>query len=111
VRQKSSEWRCDERHCISVLAVPLKILGSITGSVAAGSDRETHGSVHNWPSIVSLSNRALANPVAGRAQCTLTRSPGVRCFLRHIGAAGFLVKWAFCQEAVRLVVFVRELQR
>uniref|UniRef100_A0A673WG65 PX domain-containing protein n=1 Tax=Salmo trutta TaxID=8032 RepID=A0A673WG65_SALTR len=28
-----------------------------------------------------------------------TRSPGVRCFLRHIGAAGFLVKRALCQKA------------
>ncbi|XP_045555790.1 uncharacterized protein isoform X6 [Salmo salar] len=51
--------------------------------------------------------RALATPVAGRAQCTLARSPGVRCFLQHIGAAGFRVKRALCQEAVRIgwVVF------
>jgi hypothetical protein len=61
------------------------------------------------PAGISLSHRALATPVAGRAQCTLTRSPGVRCFLWHIGAAGFLVGWALCQEAVRLgwVVFRR----
>ena len=39
---------------------------------------------------------------AGRAQCTLTRSPGVRCFLPHIGAAGFRVKQAWCQVAVWL---------
>ncbi|XP_052319470.1 uncharacterized protein LOC118394525 isoform X5 [Oncorhynchus keta] len=38
-------------------------------------------------------------PVVGRAQCTLNRSPGVRCFLRHIGAAGFRVGCALCQEA------------
>ena len=44
-----------------------------------------------------MSHRALATPVAGRAQCTLTW-----CFLLHIGAAGFQVKWALCQEAVRL---------
>ena len=34
-----------------------------------------------WPAGISLSHRALAAPVAGRVQCTLTRSPGVRCFL------------------------------
>jgi hypothetical protein len=45
----------------------------------------------------------------GPDTCTLTWSPGVRCFLRHIGAAGFWVKQALCQEAVRLgwVVFRR----
>ena len=58
---------------------------------------------------MSLSHHALATPVAGQAQCTLPRSPVVRCFLRHIGAAGFRVKWALCQECVRLgwVVFQR----
>jgi hypothetical protein len=56
-----------------------------------------------WPAEIPLSR------VASRAQCTLTRSPGVRCFLRDIGAAGFLVGWALCQEAVQLgwVVFRR----
>ena len=54
------------------------------------------------PAEMFLSHRALATPVAGRAQCTLTRSPGVQCFLRHIGVAGFRVKRALCQEAVRL---------
>ena len=39
--------------------------------------------------------------------CTLAQSPGVWCFLRHIGAAGFQVKRALCHEAVQLgwVVF------
>jgi hypothetical protein len=62
-----------------------------------------------WSAGICLSHRALATPVAGRAQCILTRSPGVRCFLRHIGAAGFRVGSALCQEAVRLgwVVFWR----
>jgi hypothetical protein len=60
-----------------------------------------------WPAGISLSHCALATPVVGGAQCTLTSSPGVRCFLRHIGAPGFRVGWALCQEAVRLgwVVF------
>uniref|UniRef100_A0AAZ3RL04 t-SNARE coiled-coil homology domain-containing protein n=1 Tax=Oncorhynchus tshawytscha TaxID=74940 RepID=A0AAZ3RL04_ONCTS len=58
---------------------------------------------------MSLSHRALITPVADWAECMLTRSPGVWCFLRHIGAAGFRVKWALCQEALRLgwVVFRR----
>jgi hypothetical protein len=34
-----------------VLAVPLEILGSSPGSVAAGRDREAHGAAHNWPSV------------------------------------------------------------
>ena len=34
-----------------------------------------------WPAGISLSHCALATPVAGRAQCTPTRSPGVQCFL------------------------------
>jgi hypothetical protein len=54
-----------------------------------------------WPAGISLSHRALATPVAGRAQYTLTRLPGVQCFLRHIGVAGFRVGCALCQEAVR----------
>ena len=39
----------------------------------------------------------------------LTRSPAVRYFLQHIGAAGFRVKRAVCQETVRIgrVVFWR----
>ena len=45
---------------------------------------------------------ALATPVAARAQCALTRTPGVQCFLQHIGASGFRVKWALWQEAVQL---------
>ena len=69
------------------------------GSVAAGRDRKVHGATHNWPSVVrvreslagiSLSHRALATPVAGRAQCMLTRSPGALCFLQHISAAGLM---------------------
>ena len=56
-----------------------------------------------WPSGMSLSHCALATPVAGRAQCTLTRSPGVRCFLRHIGAAGFRVGCVLCKKQWGLV--------
>jgi hypothetical protein len=48
------EWRSGLRHCIAVLAVPLEILGSSPGSVAAGRDRETHGAAHNWPSVVRV---------------------------------------------------------
>ena len=49
-----------------------------------------------WPVGISLSHRALATPVAGRAQCMLTRSPGAQCFLWHIGAAGFRVGCTLC---------------
>ena len=76
-------------HHISVLAVPLENLGLRPGSVAAGHDWETHGVAHNWPNIVRvkgrvwsawmfLSHYVLATPMTGRAQCKLTRSPGVR---------------------------------
>ena len=56
---KVSPWpperRSGLRHCIaSALVVPLEILGSSPGSVAAGRARETHGTVHNWPSIVQV---------------------------------------------------------
>ena len=35
-------------------AVPLEILGSSPGSVAAGRDRETHWATHNRPSVVRV---------------------------------------------------------
>ena len=48
--------------------------------VVTGRDREVRGATHNWPSVVrvrpvglSLSHRAPATPVAGRAQCALTK--------------------------------------
>ena len=43
-----------------------------------------------------------SNSCGGTAACTLTWSPVVQCFLQHISAAGFRVKQAVCQEAVRL---------
>ena len=107
-----------------MLAVPLEILGSSPGYGAGGRNRETHGTAHNWPSVpagMSLFHRALATPVAGQAQCTLTRPPGVQCFRRHIGVAGFsghgVKKQCDCvSEDARLSTFispesVRELQR
>jgi hypothetical protein len=42
---------------------------------------------------MSLSHCTLAIPVAGRAQCTLTRSPGVQCLVRLAsGSSGHCVK-------------------
>jgi hypothetical protein len=38
----------------SGLAVPLEILDSSPGSVAADRAREAHGAVHNWPSVVRV---------------------------------------------------------
>ena len=102
-------WCSGLRHCISVLAVPPEIRGSSPDSVAPGRDREAHGAAHNWSSVIrvreGLAGRDILIPLrtsdsCGRVQCTLTRSPGVRCFLWHIGAAGFSVGWALCQEAV-----------
>ena len=37
-----------------MLAVPPETLGSSPGSVAAGHDREVHGAMHNWPSVVRV---------------------------------------------------------
>jgi hypothetical protein len=76
-------------------SLPPEILGSIPGSVAAGL--RPGGP---WRTI---------GPVSSGLASSGTRAPGVRCFLRHIGAAGFRVGWALCQVAVRLgwVVFRR----
>jgi hypothetical protein len=91
--------------------------GSIPGCVLAGRDWETHEAAYNWPSVVwvrggfeiSVSHRTLATPMVGRTPASWLRSPIVRCLLRHIGTAGFRVKRAVCQEAVRLgrVMFQR----
>ena len=43
-----------EKVCIAVLAVPPETLGSSPGSVAAGSDRDVHGAMHNWSSVVRV---------------------------------------------------------
>jgi hypothetical protein len=73
-------WRSGLGHCIAALAVPPETLGSRLGSVTAGHDREVRGATHNWPSVVRV-REGLA--------CA-------RCFLRHIGAAGFRVGGALC---------------
>ena len=57
-----------------------------------------------------LSHRALATPVAGRVQCTLTWSPGVWCFLRHIGMTGFWLGWVVFRRMHASPESVRELQ-
>jgi hypothetical protein len=74
--------------------------GSSLGSVAVG--RRAIGPASSglgkglagWDVLVpSRSSNSCWRPCA----CTLTRSPGVWCFLRHIGEAGFRVKYALCQ--------------
>ena len=45
-----------------------------------------------WPAGISLSHRTLATPVAGRAQCTLTRSPGDTLVQLASGLDGHCVK-------------------
>ena len=91
-----------EQWSKAVLAVPLEILGSSPGSVTAGRNRETHGPSLNWPSIVQFRGGvgwpgypcliSSSDSCDGSGTCTLTRSTGVKCFLRHIGAAGFRVQ-------------------
>uniref|UniRef100_A0AAZ3RXY1 DUF676 domain-containing protein n=1 Tax=Oncorhynchus tshawytscha TaxID=74940 RepID=A0AAZ3RXY1_ONCTS len=44
----------ESRISFNMVAVPPEILGSSPGSIAAGRDREAHGEVHNWPSIVRV---------------------------------------------------------
>uniref|UniRef100_A0A673Z9C5 Nucleoporin 210 n=1 Tax=Salmo trutta TaxID=8032 RepID=A0A673Z9C5_SALTR len=63
---------------------------SIPGCVAAGLDREIHEAAHDWPCIVRVRG-------------------GFGVSRRHIGASGFRVKRAVCQDAVRLgrIVFRR----
>ena len=89
--------------------------GSIPVCVAAGCNWDTHEAVHNWPSVVLVRGgfgyRDVLVPLCSRDSCggpgagTLTWSQVGRCFLRHIGASGigasgFRVKRAVCQEAV-----------
>jgi hypothetical protein len=64
---------------------------------------ETRYYTRVWPAgrnvlVLSHSSDSCDGPDA----CTLTRSPGAWRFLRHIGATGFRVKGAVCQEAVWL---------
>ena len=112
------EWRSGLRHCITVQAVPLEILGLSPGSVAAGHDRETHGVAHNCPSVIRIGGLSGKDALVPSRTSDSCGGPGAvhadmvaRCtrFLRHIGAAGFRVKWVLCQVAVRLgwVVFWR----
>ena len=80
------------------------VLGSRPGSVVTGHDRKVRGATHNWPSVVrvreglagrdilvsSRTSDSYGGPGAVRA------NQGARCFLRHIGAAGFRVGCALC---------------
>ena len=72
--------------------------GSIPGCVAAGRDLETHEAAHNWPGGMSLSHCALAPRCDGLPAAFGRQVYGVSS--EHIGAAGFRVKWALCQDAV-----------
>ena len=66
-------------HCITVLSVQPKTLGSRPCSVAAGRDWEVRGAKHNWLSVVwvreGLASRDCtpATPVVGRVQCALAK--------------------------------------
>jgi hypothetical protein len=102
-----SQWS-KALHCSGSCAT--RDPGSTPGSVTADCNRETHGGVDNCPSVVWVRGefgwQGCSCPSRTSDSCgrpgTLTWLPGVRCYLRHIGAAGFWVKRAVCQEAVRL---------
>jgi hypothetical protein len=95
-------WRSGLGNCIAVLAVPPETQAlSQPAATGRAMRRRTIGLASSglgraWPVGISLPHRALETPVAGWAQCALTRSPGAQCFLRHIGAAGFRVGCALC---------------
>ena len=102
-----------------LLAVPLEILVR----VQALSQPAVTGRPMGWRTIGPASSRLgerlacrdiLVPSCSSDSYCGLgamhaDTSPGARCFLRHIGVAGFQVKRALCQEAVLLgwVVFRR----
>jgi hypothetical protein len=85
--------------------------GSILGCVAA--DRETHETAHYWPHVVrgGFGQLGCPYPITLRSSnslwrpgaCTLTSGRQLYGVSSDTGAAGFRVKRAVCQEAVRVV--------
>ena len=109
------EWYSGQRHCIAVLDPVRSQAVSQLAVTRRPMRRRTIGPASSGLGeglasqeflVPSRSSDSCGRPGA----CMLTWSPGVWCFLRHIGAAGFRVKRALCQEAVRLgwVVFRRK---
>ena len=86
--------------------MPSETLGSRPGSVVTAATgrsvgRRTIGPASfglrwAWQAGMSLSHRAPATPVAGRAQCALTK-------VRHIGVAGFQGGWHCVKKQCGLV--------
>jgi hypothetical protein len=88
--------------------------GSIPGCVAASRNRETHEAAHKWPSVIRVREGFVIVQLRSSYSCCVTRLPVGQCFLWHIGAAGFWVKQAVCQEAGllgRVVFRSRQLSR
>ena len=61
--------------------------GLIPGCITTSRDPESHSAAHNWPSF-------------GHLKSSVERSSVERCFLRHIGAAGYRVTRASVKKCV-----------
>jgi sarcosine oxidase gamma subunit len=102
-------WKPGDAKCVAQWSMALSqpaATGRSMGQRTIGLASSGLGRV--WLVGISLSHRALATLVAGQAQCTLTRSLGVRCFLRHIGAAGFRVGCALLRSSAAWLGCVSE---
>jgi hypothetical protein len=96
---------------ITAPAVSPETLGSRPGSVITGRDREVREATHNWPSVIrvreGLAGREILVSSRTSDSCGGLRAnpslPGARCFLRHIGAAGFRVEWSCVKKQCGLV--------
>ena len=84
----------------AVPAVPSESLGSRPGSVVTGCDWEVRGAYRVRPVGKSLSHRAPATPVAGQAQCALTKV--ARCTVFPL-MAGFQAGWRCVKKQCGLV--------
>ena len=95
--RKPPKWRRGLRHCIAVLEASLQTRVQSRAVSQPSIVRGGFGRL-GYKCPITL----LQILVAGRAHARWLRSPVVRCFLWHFGAAGFRFKWAVCQEAVLL---------
>ena len=83
---------CHQRLWIRAQALSYSaVTGSSMGRCTIG--QASSGLGRAWPVGISLSHGAPATPVAGRAQCALTKVARGTVFLPTIGAAGF---WVGC---------------
>ena len=91
-------------NCIAVLTVPLVILVRVQALSQLATSGRPMGRRTIGPASSGLGEGLAGRDVhvplrssdscGGPGVCTLTRSPGVRCFLRHVGVAG----WSFVHK-------------